>query len=133
MLEGRWEEAADLARRPEWEVESSGMEPLFRALALLRCGRRVEAEPFVAALQAFSEVDMDAAASAAAFAGLDGDADRAFRHLERATELGNDSLSFYLDDRLFGPLHGDPRWETFLAGVRERVAQYKREFRWPPE
>jgi serine/threonine protein kinase/tetratricopeptide (TPR) repeat protein len=132
LREGRREEAANLAARPEWETGNAGMGYFLRALALLQAGRRAEAEPFIAGGRCFSEMDMDQAANSAVLAALDGDADRAFRHLERATELGNDSLSFYLDDRFFGPLHGDPRWEPFLAGVRERVAQYKREFRWPP-
>jgi hypothetical protein len=100
---------------------------------LLRLGRRVEAEPYVARTLAFAEVDMDEAAAAAAAAAVNGEADRAFHHLERAVALGNDSLSFYLDEQMFGPLHADARWEPFLAGVRARVAQYRQEFRWPPD
>jgi TolB-like protein len=130
--EGRLEEAAALVGQSgQLAAELSSMSLFIRALALLRVGRRVE--PLIARTLAFAEVDMDEAAAAAAFAAVEGDPDRAFRHLERAVALGNDSLSLYLDDQLFGPLHADPRWEPFLAGVRARVARYKREFRWPPE
>jgi TolB-like protein/tetratricopeptide (TPR) repeat protein/predicted Ser/Thr protein kinase len=131
--EGRFEEAAAMGKQLEWAMEATSLGSAFLALVLLHLGRQVEAEPFVARTMAFADVDMDEAAYAAAFAVLRGDADGAFRHLERATALGNDSLSTYLDDRLFGPLHGDPRWEPFVAGVRSRVAQWRREFRWPPE
>ena len=51
----------------------------------------------------------------------------------RAVELGNDSLYLYERDDLFGPLHDDPRWEPFLAGVRARCADWAREFAWPVE
>ena len=33
---------------------------------------------------------------------------------------------------MLGPVHGDPRWAPFIEGVRRRVAQWRREFRWPP-
>jgi len=29
-------------------------------------------------------------------------------------------------------LFDDPRWQPFIEGVRTRVAEFKREFRWPP-
>jgi TolB-like protein/Flp pilus assembly protein TadD len=76
--------------------------------------------------------DMDFAAWAASIHAQLGQADEAFRFLGRATELGNDTLSLFESKTHFGALHGDPRWPEFIAGVRERVAAYQREFNWPP-
>ena len=81
----------------------------------------------------FAAVDMDQAVSAAALRAHLGQTDAAFRHLDRAVALGNDCLSGYRNPVFFGPLRGDPRWEPFLDGVRSRVAQWKRDFRWPPD
>ena len=76
--------------------------------------------------------DMDFAAWAASVRAKIGESDAAFRLLERAVELGNDQLALYESPRHFAALHGDPRWAPFIAGVRERVAAYQREFTWPP-
>jgi tetratricopeptide (TPR) repeat protein len=102
--------------------------PYQLAVAMLLLGRRDEARPHVAAADRFAAFDMDFAGMAGALHGLLGERDEAFRHLERAVALGNDTLSLYTDDLLFGPLHDDPRWDPFLAGVRSRVAEYRREF-----
>jgi hypothetical protein len=78
-------------------------------------------------------IDMDMAAHAACLHGHLGNADAAFRYLEKATALGNDMLTYYQNPIFFRPLFTDPRWEPFIDGVRSRVAQWKREFRWPPQ
>ncbi len=102
-----------------------------RAYALLRLGRRDEALPLRASLAGGAAVDMDYAAMAASLDAWLGDFDGAFRNLTRAVELGNDSLYVFEREDLFGPLHADPRWEPFLAGMRVRCAEWAREFRWP--
>ena len=104
-----------------------------QAHALIRLGQRERAEDSIAVVERFALVDMDSAAHAASLQGFLGNPDAAFRHLERAVSLGNDMLVFYSNPIFFGPLHSDPRWEPFIEGVRRRVAQWKREFQWPPK
>jgi len=101
------------------------------AYALLRLGRVDEARAIVERLEPHARNDMDNAAYSAALAGWLGEFDAAFAHLDRATQLGNDSLYLYEREDLFGPLHADPRWAPFLAGVRARCADWEREFTWP--
>jgi tetratricopeptide (TPR) repeat protein len=103
------------------------------ALARIRLGQPDRAAEPLAACERHAAIDMDMAAHAASLQGHLGNADAAFRHLERATALGNDVLTYYQNPIFFGPLFTDPRWEPFLDGVRSRVAQWKREFRWPPQ
>jgi len=129
--EGRLEEIADRASRFVVEGARTSSGPLEFAYALLRLGRLEEARPFIAVLEPHAASDMDYAAYQAALKAWLGDRDAAFAHLARAVELGNDSLYLYERADLFGPLHDDPRWEPFLAGVRARCADWAREFVWP--
>ena len=104
---------------------------LDRSVAYLALGQRekaIEARPLV---EQSALVDMDFASDAASFAGHLGERDRAFTFLEKAVQLGNDTAAFYENKIFFGPLHEDPRWAPFIAGVHRRAAEYRREFRWP--
>jgi TolB-like protein/tetratricopeptide (TPR) repeat protein len=130
--EGRYAEAVEFAAEREAAMERTGYTEFDRAFSLIQIGKREAAAPYVARCDEGGESDMDEAALAAILHAHLGEADQAFRFLERARELGNDILSLYADPLLFGPLHSDSRWEPFLNGVRERVARWKREFRWPP-
>lgn len=103
------------------------------ALALVKVGRTSEARALLPQMERFAAADMDMAADMAAVTAHLGDLDVAFRHLDRAVALGNDTLSHYQNPIYFAPLFGDPRWGSFMEGVRSRVAEWKREFRWPPE
>ena len=78
-------------------------------------------------------IDMDTAAFAASLAGAAGRNDLAFRHLARATELGNDMRRVYETPQLFGSLFDDPRWPAFIEGVKERIARDKAAMPWPVE
>jgi serine/threonine protein kinase/tetratricopeptide (TPR) repeat protein len=102
------------------------------ALALVRVGRAEEATPFIEQCERFAAIDMDQAATMASLRARLGQHEAAFRHLDRAAALGHDTLTYYTNPIFFGPLFGDPRWERFLEGARSRVAQWKRDFRWPP-
>src|SRR3990172_4316333 len=128
--EGRWAEALELDRG--WTAEDVGENVLLRALCLLKLGEVGKVGPDLADSEKFAAVDMDNAAMAAILHAQLGDRDKAFHYLERAAALGNDSLSLYLAPGMLGPVHGDPRWAPFIEGVRRRVAQWRREFRWPP-
>ncbi|HEY7728020.1 MAG TPA: protein kinase [Candidatus Eisenbacteria bacterium] len=130
--EGRYAEALEFIRQRHVVMEPIGSTEFDRAFCLIQTGDPEGAEPHVARCETFGETDMDEAAMAAILNAHLGRADRAFHFLDRARELGNDTLSAYADPVTFGPLHSDPRWEPYLAGVRERVARWKREFRWPP-
>lgn len=104
---------------------------LDRALAYLKTGDREKALLNRAPLEQSAAVDMDFAADAASLAGYLGEFDQAFRHLERAVELGNDTAAHYENPIFFGPLQADPRWKPFIDGVHRRMAEHRREFRWP--
>jgi serine/threonine protein kinase/Flp pilus assembly protein TadD len=128
LVQGRYGEALELAERYPAGSLDSQLDAVTRATCLLRQGRREEAAPFLARGAKFAEVDMDWAAWHGANLGILGDRDAAFACLHRAVALGNDSLGFYEDRHFFAELHDDPRWSTFITGVRERVAQWRREF-----
>ncbi len=131
-LEGRFTEAAQwLERRREDDTEYTGLRPL-TALFYHLAGREGESRDLFKNFRAFAEIDMDHAADSAAYLGHVGEMNEAFRMLDRAAALGNDSLTLYEGSPFFESLRSDPRWKPFIEGVRGRVAQWKREFQWPP-
>ncbi len=130
--EGRYQDALEFDLRHLGSQATVSYLEGDRAYCRIRLGQREQAMPHLARLENFAAIDMDAAASAGIVRAQLGEPDAAFRHLERAVELGNDTLSLYEDAGLLGPLHDDPRWTPFLSGVRARVAQWRREFRLPP-
>jgi adenylate cyclase len=70
-----------------------------------------------AALEALSEFDLGGAAyQLAQIHGFRGEADAAFGWLDRAVATHDAGLVFVRVDPLLAALHGDPRWEAFLAG-----------------
>ena len=131
---GRAQEATELAER----ILSSGT-PVLGLIASIWIAYALSGKAGPDALgdmakqgEAWARVDMDAAAGFAAYWAIVGDHDLAFRYLQKAVELGNDMLRLYEMPVLYGSLHDDPRWMPFIEGVRHRVAEYRREFRWPP-
>jgi serine/threonine-protein kinase len=102
-----------------------------RAFTRLRLGDVDGAREDVPQIEAYGEVDMDFAANAASIWAHLGDRDKAFRFLDRAVELGNDTLMCFENPTFFAPLHTDPRWEAFRDAMRRRIEGYRREFRWP--
>jgi serine/threonine protein kinase/tetratricopeptide (TPR) repeat protein len=130
--EGRFEELIDRFKTHEERFPHTSGAHYDVALAAIHVGRRDLVPRSLAVCERFATVDMDSAAHVASLRGFLGEPDVAFRHLERAVALGNDTLHLYTNPIFFGPLFKDPRWEPFLDGVRGRVAQWKREFRWPP-
>jgi TolB-like protein len=99
---------------------------------LLALGRTEEARALVDGLDAVSHEDMDFSLRQAGFHARLGNTDRAFRFLERAIELGNDSLDLYENDVGLASLRTDPRWAALIESMRRRVAEYRQEFKWPP-
>jgi len=132
-FEGRFQDVIDAVRNPEMARHAGITASSDLALALIRTGRAQDAGALIERSERFASVDMDQAAFMACLRAHLGEPDAAFRHLARATALGHDTLSLYNNPILFQPLFKDPRWEPFLEGVRGRVAQWKRDFRWPPE
>jgi len=131
-LEGRPQEAVEIMRGLDGSSLAGVGEKVGFANALIAAGEFEEARPLVEELDKIFDADMDLAMWVAEMHAHLGDKDRAFRCLARATELGNDQLDVYEDANRFGPLFDDPRWQPFIEGVRARVAEYRREFRWPP-
>ncbi len=131
VAQGRFEEAVTHFQKLGPEGLASRSVLLDRAVAFLKTGNREEALKSRVPLEQSALVDMDFAADAASLAGHLGEFDEAFRLLDRAVELGNDTAVSYENPIFFGPLHADPRWKPFIAGVHRRIAEYKREFHWP--
>lgn len=131
-FEGRFEEVIQAARDVDLD-DYAGFMSGDIALALIRTGRAREAEALIERNERFASIDMDQAALMASLRAHLGEPDAAFRHLARATALGHDTLSLYTNPIFFEPLFKDPRWDPFLNDVRSRVAQWRRDFRWPPE
>ena len=134
FYQGRYAELAEVVHQAETAEPMQGGGPIQHAyvvLGLVLHGDRARAAELARRWEGMASVDMDDAALVAAYYGHLGQPDRAFRYLDRAVELGLDTLRFYESPALFGPLHGHVRWAPFIAGVRERVAGWRREFRWP--
>jgi tetratricopeptide (TPR) repeat protein len=133
LLSGAVGESREIVRELERRDAGAPSQPSdWVVLTLAVAGDRREVLVREPLARAYAEIDMDGAASGAAVYAHLGNPDQAFLYLGRAVALGNDTLSYYMNDRLFGPLHGDPRWEPFIQGVRARIGQWRREFRWPP-
>jgi len=86
--------------------------------------------PLIPLAEAYASVDMDAAGDFAGLMGQLGEIDKAFRYLDRAVALGNDTLTRFRDE-IFRPLHGDPRWGSFIEAMERRIEGHRRDFRWP--
>jgi TolB-like protein len=129
VTEGRYQEAYEGICRPG--PDTGPVPPPAYGLIAQLAGKTEDAAAIFERSRGDAEIDMDGAADAAAYLGLIGQNDEAFRLLGRATELGNDMLTHYERARWYEPLRSDPRWKPFIEGVRGRVEQYKREFRWP--
>jgi hypothetical protein len=129
--EGRLQESLDVLESMEAEFPSSwGRHE--RAATYLAMGRLEDARPFVDALEAPAEADMDFALRQAGFHAQYAEIDRAFQFLDRAIELGNDSLGFYEALESLAPLRADPRWPRLIEPMKARIETYKKEFLWPP-
>ncbi len=129
--QGRYAELLERAEQIAGSSPRDGQLQFERGYALARLGRLDEARRHADNVEPHAALDMDFAALLASLRAWLGDTDAAFAHLARAAELGNDSLYLYERNDLFSPLHGDPRWAPFLAGVRERAESYRAELRWP--
>ncbi|MEO6463604.1 MAG: serine/threonine-protein kinase [Candidatus Eisenbacteria bacterium] len=129
--EGRDEDVLRTIAEKGDALEGHAGPGILQAMALARLGRREEARGKLVTIDAACRLDMDFAAYAAVIEGLLGDAEAAFRWLDRAIELGNDAVYLYENPKLFGPLHGDPRWAGFIAGVKRRAESFQKEFHWP--
>jgi len=129
--EGRPEEALALLEREEEHFPNTGAR-MEKIACLLALGRVEEARPLIDALDPGAGEDMDYALRQAGFHARLGQSDRAFRFLERAIELGNDSLDLYETTEALASLRNDPRWTALIEPMRRRVADYRKEFTWPP-
>jgi TolB-like protein len=104
-----------------------------RLACLLDLGRDDEARPLVEAFDPVAWADTDFSLLQAKLYGRLGDGNRAFRFLDRAVALGNDALDIYERAEELAPLRTDPRWAALIVPMRSRVADWRREFAWPPQ
>ena len=82
------------------------------ALVYFRMGRRDDADQALAELEAKHAVD--APYQISAVHADRGDVDTAFRWLERATAEKDAGVAQALAERVFRPMHGDPRWSALM-------------------
>jgi serine/threonine protein kinase/tetratricopeptide (TPR) repeat protein len=129
--EGRLEESLAVLDRARESIPSSwGRNE--RIATYLALGRPEEARPLIAELEKAASADMDFALRHAGFLAQLGETDRAFQFLDRAVELGNDSLDFYEALPDLAPLRSDPRWARLIEPMRVRIEGFRKEFLWPP-
>jgi tetratricopeptide (TPR) repeat protein len=82
------------------------------AMVYFRLGRREEADQALAELEAKHAVD--APYQISAVHAERGDVDTAFRWLERATTEKDAGVAQANAERVFRPMHGDPRWSALM-------------------
>jgi TolB-like protein/predicted Ser/Thr protein kinase len=131
-LEGRADEALRQLDLMEGKLPHSWAR-FERASCLAALGRLEEARSLVESSGAIASADMDFAFWQAELYARLGEPDRALRFLERAIALGNDALDRYEASADLAPLQGDPRWVALIEPMRARVAEWRREFVWPPQ
>jgi Flp pilus assembly protein TadD len=107
LLQGRGEEALDEVRKEE----SPGYRNFGLAIAAHALGRSEESDRALAALMAIGE---EWAAQIAMVHAERGEADDAFRWLERAVELRDSGVVFTAVIPWYRRVHGDPRWKPLL-------------------
>jgi serine/threonine protein kinase/tetratricopeptide (TPR) repeat protein len=129
VSEGRHSEALELMDRMG-PASAGGPGYASRAFALLGLGERDRVRALIPLAEAYASVDMDSAGDFAGLMAQLGETDKAFRFLDRAVSLGNDTLTRFRTD-LYAPLHDDPRWGAFIEGMERRIEGYRRDFRWP--
>jgi tetratricopeptide (TPR) repeat protein len=128
---GRWAEMLEQYESGHLALAAERSSEFFLALAYRIGGDTERSAAHMANFEPMASIDMDGAGYAAAYYAHAGDKDKAFRYLDRAVELGLDTLRYYENPNFFGPLHDHPLWRSFIAGVRGRVEEYRREFTWP--
>ena len=129
FAEKRYDEALAILE-PLAQSGVTGAQYLSRAYVHQALGHIDRARALVPLAEAYANVDMDHAGDFAGLLALLGETDRAFRYMDHAVKLGNDTLTRF-QTRAFESLHGDPRWKVFIDAMKSRIAGYRRDFRWP--
>jgi tetratricopeptide (TPR) repeat protein len=95
-------------------------------------GRRADAQ--ATRRQLAAEPPLDTAYYLAVIDAQLGDADAAFRDIERAIKVSDSNITFLPHDRLMRSLHADPRWLPLLRRVGrapEQLAKVRFEVKLP--
>ena len=84
-------------------------------------GRKADSDAALAAL--IAKYEKDAPYNIASVYAFRGEADQAFRWLDKAVEYGDGGLGEIVTDNLFDKIHADPRWLAFLRKIGKAPEQ----------
>lgn len=117
LMKGEAEAALQaFEQEPDDDSRVQGM-----AMALHTLGRQPDDEARL--LEAIERLGSDWPSVAAVFYAWTGEADEAFRRLQRAVEMGQPGMSGIGSWPLLAGLHDDPRWLPFLESIGQSPAQ----------
>jgi TolB-like protein len=84
-------------------------------------GRKADSDAALAAL--IAKYEKDAPYNIASVYAFRGEADQAFKWLDKAVEYGDGGLGEIVTDNLFDKIHADPRWLAFLRKIGKAPEQ----------
>ena len=84
-------------------------------------GRKADSDAALAAL--IAKYEKDAPYNIAGVYAYRGEADQAFKWLDKAVEYGDGGLGEIVTDNLFDKIHADPRWLAFLRKIGKAPEQ----------
>ena len=131
--EGRLDEAEQVfesALRLNLELQEPAV-PVLAAYLFASRGERQRINPAVLEARPEDAFDGDYAYWTAGVFALLGERDRALQWFRRAVELGNHNYPWFLRDKNYERLRGDPDYEQILAGVRQSWERYRQLFERP--
>jgi adenylate cyclase len=107
---------AEIAQETSEIYKMIGLPMAYQAL-----GRKADSDAALAAL--IAKYEKDAPYNIASVYAFRGEADQAFKWLDKAVEYGDGGLGEIVTDNLFDKIHADPRWLAFLRKIGKAPEQ----------
>jgi DNA-binding winged helix-turn-helix (wHTH) protein/TolB-like protein/Flp pilus assembly protein TadD len=128
--QGRLDEAEPIFQRAvELGRDSGEVTPIIMSAFLYASrGQRNKVDQAIFREMPESVIDGDRAYWIGSVYALLGEKPQAIAWLRRAVELGNHNYPWFVRDKNYDKLRGDPDYERILSNVRSRADKYRREF-----